>query len=178
MAYTAVIVSVVLISYPVDVSKTPPISPAMQCVMTSLCSTSVVFPLGALRGRHYRAVQWRCYLMLFVAATATERFIDVAWMHSVIAICEGAPQTVMFAPMLDILFDGRRAGEWLAKMKAAGILPNLLSYNSAARPYCCSYLAFRVQVMKYSKASMTGRSSTMSLLHIAEGGPGQLASPP
>ena len=70
--------------------------------------------------------------MLFVAAT-TEQLSDVAWLHSVIAICEGAPQTVMFAPMLAILFDGRRAGEWLAKMKAAGILPNLLSYNSAAK---------------------------------------------
>ena len=69
--------------------------------------------------------------MLFVAAT-TEQFSDVAWLHSVIAICEGAPQTVMFAPMLAILFDGRRAGEWSAKMKAAGILPNLLSCNSVA----------------------------------------------
>ena len=53
VAYTAVIVSVVLISYPVDVSKTPPISPAMQCVMTSVCSTSVVLPFDALRGRCY-----------------------------------------------------------------------------------------------------------------------------
>ena len=70
-------------------------------------------------------------MMLFVAVTI-EQFIDVAWLHSVIAICEGSPQTGMFVPMLAILFDGRRAGEWLAKMKAAGILPNLLSYNSAA----------------------------------------------
>ena len=53
VAYTAVIVSVVLISYPVDVSKTPPNSPAMQCVMTSLCSTSVVLLFDALRGRYY-----------------------------------------------------------------------------------------------------------------------------
>ena len=73
-------------------------------------------------------------MMLFVAVTI-EQFIDVAWLHSVIAICEGAPQTAMFVPMLAILFDGRRAGEWLAKMKAAGILPNLLSYNSAATNY-------------------------------------------
>ena len=70
--------------------------------------------------------------MLFVAAT-TEQLSDVAWLHSVIAICEGAPQTVVFAPRSAILFDGRRAGECLAKMKAAGILPNLLSHNSTAR---------------------------------------------
>ena len=73
-------------------------------------------------------------MMLLVAAT-TEQISDVAWLHSVIAICEGAPQTVMFAPMMAILFDGSCAGEWLAKMKAAGILPNLLSYNSAATNY-------------------------------------------
>ena len=47
--------------------------------------------------------------------------------------CKGVPQTDMFVPMLAILFDGRRAGEWLAKMKAAGILPNLLSHDSTAR---------------------------------------------
>ena len=101
--------------------------------------------------------------MLFVAAT-TEQLSDVAWLHSVIAICEGAPQTVVFAPRSAILFDGRRAGEWLAKMKAAGILPKVFSYNSAARPYCCSYFAFSAQVMKYSKASSPGRSSTTSPL--------------
>ena len=40
--------------------------------------------------------------------------------------CEGVPQTVMFVPMLAILFDGRCAGERSAKTKATGILPNLL----------------------------------------------------
>ena len=96
------------------------------------------------------------YLVLFVAVT-TEKFSGIAWLHGVIAIREFARKTAISSPMLVILFDGRRAGEWLAKMKAAGILPNLLSYNSVARPYCCSYYAFRAQVMKYRKASSPGR---------------------
>ena len=72
--------------------------------------------------------------MLFAAVTK-EQFSDVAWLHSVIAIREGAQETAMFSPIPVILFDGRSAGEWLAKMKAAGILPNLLSYNSATTSY-------------------------------------------
>merc|ERR1719337_202005 len=47
------------------------------------------------------------YLVLFVAVTA-EQFTGAAWLHNVIAICEGAQKTVMFAPMLAILFVGTR----------------------------------------------------------------------
>ena len=53
VAYNAVIVFVVLIYYSIDVSKTPPNSPAMQCVITLPCSTSVVLLFDALRGRYY-----------------------------------------------------------------------------------------------------------------------------
>merc|ERR1719160_682432 len=87
--FTAVIVSVFLISHPTDVSKTPPISPAMQCVMNLTLQYFTI------------------YLVLFVAVTA-EQFSGVAWLHKVIAICEGAQKTVMFAPMLAILFVGTR----------------------------------------------------------------------
>jgi len=87
--FTAVIVSVFLISHPTDVSKTPPISPAMQCVMNLTLQYFTI------------------YLVLFVAVTA-EQFTGAAWLHSVIAICEGAQKTVMFAPMLAILFVGTR----------------------------------------------------------------------
>jgi len=31
--------------------------------------------------------------------------------------------------------DGKRAGEWLQKMKLAEVLPNSFSYNQAAKPY-------------------------------------------
>merc|ERR1719353_212698 len=87
--FTAVIVSVFLISHPTDVSKTPPISPAMKCVMNLTLQYFTI------------------YLVLFVAVTA-EQFTGVAWLHKVIAICEGAQKTVMFAPMLAILFVGTR----------------------------------------------------------------------
>merc|ERR1719201_193801 len=87
--FSAVIVSVFLISHPTDVSLTPPISPAMQCVMNLTLQYFTI------------------YLVLFVAVTA-EQFTGVAWLHKVIAICEGAQKTVMFAPMLAILFVGTR----------------------------------------------------------------------
>merc|ERR1719399_2762047 len=52
--FTAVIVSVFLISHPTDVSKTPPISPAMQCVMNLTLQYFTI------------------YLVLFVAVTAEQ----------------------------------------------------------------------------------------------------------
>merc|ERR550514_2084566 len=87
--FTAVIVSVFLITHPTDVSKTPPISPAMQCVMNLTLQYFTI------------------YLVLFVSVTA-EQFTGLEYLHRVIAICEGAQKTVMFAPMLAILFVGTR----------------------------------------------------------------------
>merc|ERR1719333_1584593 len=48
------------------------------------------------------------------------------------------PNTITFNAVISAcakVGDGRRACEWLAKMKAAGILPNSFSYNSAAKPH-------------------------------------------
>merc|ERR1719498_483458 len=48
------------------------------------------------------------------------------------------PNTITFNAVIAAcakVGDGRRACEWLSKMKAAGILPNSFSYNSAAKPY-------------------------------------------
>merc|ERR1719333_2003797 len=48
------------------------------------------------------------------------------------------PNTITFNAVISAcakVGDGRRAIEWLAKMKAAGILPNSFSYNSAAKPH-------------------------------------------
>merc|ERR1719380_481428 len=102
--FTAVIVSVFLISHPTDVSKTPPISPAMQCVMNLTLQYFTI------------------YLVLFVAVTA-EQFSGVAWLHKVIAICEGAQKTVMFAPMLSILFVGTRMRALQLTIAKDGTIP-------------------------------------------------------
>merc|ERR1719506_1510913 len=48
------------------------------------------------------------------------------------------PNTITFNAVISAcakVGDGRRACEWLAKMKAAGILPNSFSYNSAAKSH-------------------------------------------
>jgi len=87
--FTAVIVSVFLITHPTDVSLTPPISPAMQCVMNLTLQYFTV------------------YLVLFVSITVGQ-FTGLEVVHKVIAICDGAQKTVMFAPMLAILFVGTR----------------------------------------------------------------------
>merc|ERR1719379_2499412 len=87
--FTAVIVSVFLIAHPTDVSKTPPISPAMQCVMNLTLQYFTV------------------YLMLFISITIRQH-TDMEFLKTAINICESARMTVMFAPMLSILFIGAR----------------------------------------------------------------------
>merc|ERR1719263_75864 len=87
--FTAVICSIFLISHPTDVSLTPPISPAMQCVMNL---TLQYFSI---------------YLVLFVCITV-KQFTKMEILGYVISIFESARMTVMFAPMLSMLFIGTR----------------------------------------------------------------------
>merc|ERR1719198_1706873 len=87
--FTAVICSVFLITHPTDVSLTPPISPAMQCVMNLTLQYFTI------------------YLVLFVSMTV-HQFTDLNFLGYVISILESARMTVMFAPMLSILFIGAR----------------------------------------------------------------------
>merc|ERR1719482_1449264 len=87
--FTAVIVSVFLISHPTDISKTPPISPAMQCVMNLTLQYFTI------------------YLVLFVSITI-HQYTGMEFLETVIAIFDGAQKTVMYAPMLAILFIGTR----------------------------------------------------------------------
>jgi len=86
--FTAVMVSVFLIEHPTDVSLTPPISPAMQCVMNLTCQYFTI------------------YLGLFVCITI-KQFSSIS-MELVIGMFEGGQKTVMFAPMLSMLFIGAR----------------------------------------------------------------------
>merc|ERR1719420_1884750 len=92
--FTAVIVSVFIIEHPTDVSLTPPISPAMQCVMNLTLQYFTI------------------YLLLFICITIkqfanlSESADDIITMS--IFIFEAAQKTVMFAPMLSMLFIGTR----------------------------------------------------------------------
>merc|ERR1719316_763336 len=88
--FTAVMVSVFLIEHPTDVSLTPPISPAMQCVMNLTVQYFTI------------------YLALFVCVTLKQFLPDLGCMNTLIAIFQAGVQTVMFAPMLCMLFIGCR----------------------------------------------------------------------
>merc|ERR1719191_496661 len=88
--FTAVMVSVFIIEHPKDVRLTPPISPAMQCVMNLTVQYFTI------------------YLALFVCITIKQFAPGLAIMDFFIAVFEAGQKTVMFAPMLSILFIGAR----------------------------------------------------------------------
>merc|ERR1719443_1876574 len=88
--FTAVICSVFLISHPRGDALTPPISPAMQCVMNLTVQYFFI------------------YLVLFLSTTAKQLGGETGLIDRIIAIFDGAQKTVMFAPMLSMLFIGTR----------------------------------------------------------------------
>merc|ERR1719420_2390612 len=88
--FTAVIYSVFVIEHPTDVSLTPPISPAMSCVMNLTIQYFFV------------------YLMLWICITAQQFMGDAPIWDKAIAIFDAGRATVMFAPMLSMLFIGTR----------------------------------------------------------------------
>merc|ERR1719265_2382253 len=87
--FTAVMVSVFVIEHPDGAELTPPISPAMQCVMNLTVQYFTI------------------YLALFISITINQFFM-VKIMELLIAIFEAGQKTVMFAPMLSILFIAAR----------------------------------------------------------------------
>merc|ERR1719160_726320 len=88
--FSAVIYSVFVIEHPTDVSLTPPISPAMQCVMNLTIQYFFI------------------YLVLWICITAQQFLGDAPIWDKIIAIFDAARATVMFAPMLSMLFIGTR----------------------------------------------------------------------
>jgi hypothetical protein len=93
--FTAVIFSVFLITHPTDVELTPPISPAMQCVM---CLTVQYFTI---------------YLVLMVCITVKQftrdsTSLQLGFVDKIVDIFTAAKDTVMFAPMLCMLYVGTR----------------------------------------------------------------------
>jgi len=102
--FSAVIVSVFIIEHPQDVSLTPPISPAMQCVMNLTVQYFFI------------------YLVLFLCITA-KQFTESDVLTQCIWIFEGAQKTVMFAPMLSMLFIGARMRALQLTKAADGTIP-------------------------------------------------------
>merc|ERR1719465_116507 len=88
--FTAVMVSVFLIEHPKDVPLTPPISPAMQCAMNLTVQYFTV------------------YLALFICITIKQFSPGLKVMDFLIGVFEAGQKTVMFAPMLSMLFIGAR----------------------------------------------------------------------
>merc|ERR1719316_1884790 len=88
--FTAVMVSVFVIEHPDGPEKTPPISPAMQCVMNLTVQYFTV------------------YLALFICITINQFAPSLKVLGFLIGVFEAGQKTVMFAPMLSMLFIGAR----------------------------------------------------------------------
>merc|ERR1719158_2380034 len=88
--FTAVIYSVFVIEHPTDVSLTPPISPAMSCVMNLTVQYFFI------------------YLCLWICITCQQILGDNPIWDKAIAIFDAGRATVMFAPILSMLFIGTR----------------------------------------------------------------------
>jgi len=88
--FTAVCVSVYIIESPINPALTPPISPAMQCVM------------------NLTVQYFSVYLMLFIFITCKQFGAHTRMIDILISVFESAQKTVMFAPMLATLFIGCR----------------------------------------------------------------------
>merc|ERR1719335_701305 len=103
--FTAVIVSVFIIEHPTDVSLTPPVSPAMKCVMNLTVQYFFI------------------YLMLFVCITLKQFIPGMLCVTTAINIFEAGQKTVMFAPMLSILFIGTRMRALQLATTTSGTVP-------------------------------------------------------
>jgi len=104
--FTAVCVSVYTIEHPKGPKETPPISPAMQCVMNLAVQ--------------YFAVYLLLFLLISVKqfSSSENQLID-----TLIYTFEGAQKTVMFAPMLAVLFIGCRMRALQLIEMALGTVP-------------------------------------------------------
>merc|ERR1719171_1115465 len=101
----AVMVSVFIIEHPTDVSLTPPISPAMQCVMNLTVQYFTIF------------------LAYFVCVTITQFNQELTFVKTLIPVFQGAKNTVLFAPMLSMLFIGARMRALQLTKAADGTIP-------------------------------------------------------
>merc|ERR1719262_2188031 len=103
--FSAVIYSVFVIEHPTDVSLTPPISPAMSCVMNLTVQYFTI------------------YLLLWICITAQQFLGDAPIWDQAIAIFDAGRATVMFAPMLSMLFIGTRMRALQLTKASDGTIP-------------------------------------------------------
>merc|ERR1712025_662296 len=87
-------------THPTDISLTPPISPAMQCVMN-------------LTLQYFT---FNFYLVLFISITVKQ-------LGYIMSIFERARTMVLFAPMLSLLFTGMRMRALQLTKATDGITP-------------------------------------------------------
>jgi len=111
VGFTAVMVAVFIMEHPTDVSLTPPISPAMQCVMNLTVQYFTIYLLLflAITLKQFAGKKNEEYS----AAAAGRMGSDERPKHFdlfgfIIGVLEAGRQTVMFAPMLSMLFIGTR----------------------------------------------------------------------
>merc|ERR1719197_1681783 len=137
--FTAVICSVFLISHPTDVSLTPPISPAMQCVMNLTLQYFTI------------------YLVLFVCITV-KQFTNMEILGYIISIFESARMTVMFAPMLSMLFIGARMRALQLTKATDGTIPTTAGPQTWVQDgmYLASWSVFVQLVMAMIVPLLTG----------------------
>lgn len=145
--FTAVMVSVFIIEHPKDVSLTPPISPAMQCVM-------------------FLTVQYfTVYLCLFIAITVKQFAgggdrpqggFDL--FGFIIGVLEAGVVTVMFAPMLSMLFIGTRMRALQLTKATDGTIPTTAGPQPWAQQamFLCSWSVFVQLLMAMIVPILTG----------------------
>lgn len=121
----AIIYSIQTLQAPGGPEKTPPLSPAMKCVM---CLTLQYFLV---------------YTLLFICVTVksfvAEYSFTASMMTTGIAIADAGRATVMFAPMLAVLFIGTRLRSLQIAASADGTVP----VNAGPQKWAqdCMYLA-------------------------------------
>merc|ERR1719482_914249 len=138
--FTAVMVSVFIIEHPKDVSLTPPISPAMQCVMNLTCQYFTV------------------YLALFICITIKQFAPGLHIMDFLIGVFEAGQKTVMFAPMLSMLFIAARMRALQLTKATDGTIPTTAGPQPWAQQamFLCSWSVFVQLLMAMIVPILTG----------------------
>merc|ERR1719156_21888 len=143
--FTAVIYSVFVIEHPTDVSLTPPISPAMQCVMNLTVQYFFI------------------YLMLWLCITAQQFLGDAPIWDKAIAIFDAGRATVMFAPMLSMLFIGTRMRALQLTKATDGTIPPTAGPQGWAQDamFLCTWSVLIQVIMAILVPILTGSTPEM-----------------
>merc|ERR1719310_244682 len=143
--FTAVIYSVFVIEHPTDVSLTPPISPAMQCVMNLTVQYFFI------------------YLCLWICITAQQFLGSSPFWDKTIAIFDAGRATVMFAPMLSMLFIGKRMRALQLTKATDGTIPPTAGPQGWAQDgmFLSTWAVFVQVIMALTVPILTGAKPEM-----------------